>query len=251
MKRILLISISVINQILMSTLSVAQPFPEGSIVGLVRDSETELALPFSNLILEKDDKIITGTASDFLGTFVFEKLEKGSYDLSISFLGYEIEVIRGIPISEVKPYKIEAYLCKQLNLLKEVVIEAKLVPIIEKDCCTRCTFYCGGSRQCCVHRKECADAEEEELTPPEATSSPTLLVYPNPASSMITVELSEEFDEKTTFRILDRTGRIVLQLSPQSTERFKIPVDRLPNGVYLLSAELKDTIVAERFIVTK
>lgn len=251
MKRIILISFSVINQILMSTLSVAQPLATGSIVGLIRDSDSEMALPFANLVLEKTDKTVSGTAADFSGSFEFQNLEYGTYDLSISFLGYEVEVIRGIVVSELKPYYIEAYLCSQSVPLQEVVIEAKSIPILEKDCCTRCTFYCGGSRHCCVHRKDGLEDDTTFEVEPTLLPEPTLLLYPNPASSMVTVEILEHPEDKVDFNVFDKTGRLVLALSSKAAEGFKIPIDHLPNGVYFMNAVMLNHVLTERFIVAK
>lgn len=251
MKRILLISFSVINQILMSSFSLGQPVAEGSIVGLVRDSDTEMALPFANLVLEKDGKFIDGTASDFTGSFTFKKLDEGHYDLSISYLGYEVEVLRGIQVSGAEAFRIEAYLCSQFVPLQEVVIQADLIPLIEKGCCTRCTFYCGGSRHCCVHRNEELVAEETADVEPPLLPKASLLVYPNPTSSVLSVELKEVLQAEVDFKVFDKTGRLILVLSSKSVEKFSVPMENLPNGIYFLSAVLSDQILTERFVVAR
>lgn len=60
------------------------------ITGRIVDANTKDALEFVNIALFKDgsDKLIKGATSDEQGTFALDEIEKGNYELRISFVGY-------------------------------------------------------------------------------------------------------------------------------------------------------------------
>ena len=70
-----------------------------------------------------------------------------------------------------------------------------------------------------------------------------LRVYPNPASSRLVLQASEDLFDVT---MLDLSGRIVLQQS-QTAKRIELHVDAVTSGVYLLSVKTS----AGREILTK
>lgn len=69
---------------------------------------------------------------------------------------------------------------------------------------------------------------------PENTLS-SLFVYPNPASEMIKVQVSD-FESNINYQIFDLSGRMVLNRRTESipSEEIEINVSRLNKGVYLL-----------------
>ncbi len=55
--------------------------------GTVIDEKTKEPLPFVNILVKQDNKLITGTSTDFDGHFTIE-LPKGKYTLEVSYIGY-------------------------------------------------------------------------------------------------------------------------------------------------------------------
>ncbi|MEG2945564.1 MAG: carboxypeptidase-like regulatory domain-containing protein, partial [Bacteroidales bacterium] len=60
------------------------------ITGRIVDADTKNALEFVNVALFKDgnDKLIKGATSGEQGNFELDEIEKGNYELRISFVGY-------------------------------------------------------------------------------------------------------------------------------------------------------------------
>ncbi|MCC6251558.1 MAG: T9SS type A sorting domain-containing protein [Bacteroidia bacterium] len=73
----------------------------------------------------------------------------------------------------------------------------------------------------------------------ENSALQAIRVYPNPASSYITVFSQQT--ELSTLTLLDNLGRIVYQTNSVSHEH-KIPVSHLSNGLYLLQLETKQGV---------
>ena len=55
--------------------------------GTVVDLKTKEPLPFVNVIVKEDGKVVTGTSTDFDGNFKL-KLGEGEYEFTISYVGY-------------------------------------------------------------------------------------------------------------------------------------------------------------------
>lgn len=79
-KKILLLSIIFFNNLVFS-----QAY---TVTGKVLD-EKQTPVAFANVVLMQDAIVIKGTTTHENGDFVFENINKGSYTLKISFLGYE------------------------------------------------------------------------------------------------------------------------------------------------------------------
>jgi len=80
-------------------------------------------------------------------------------------------------------------------------------------------------------------APETQATVTEVES---LSVFPNPASSVINLDVSSPQATNANLRIVDMTGRTVRQLTTSlgaGEQRVELPVDGLPVGTYLLRLE--------------
>lgn len=97
-----------------------------SISGLLMDSTAKESLPFATIVLysAKKDSILTATSSDLKGEFTLNNLKKGSYKLSIDFIGKDKLIISPIVI-ENKNIKLGTLYLKSGIQLGEVVIESK------------------------------------------------------------------------------------------------------------------------------
>ena len=56
--------------------------------GTVVDLKTKEPLPFVNVVVKEDGKVVTGTSTDFDGNFKL-KLEEGEYEFFFSTVGYD------------------------------------------------------------------------------------------------------------------------------------------------------------------
>jgi hypothetical protein len=86
-------------------------------------------------------------------------------------------------------------------------------------------------------------------TPTVSKEEATISVYPNPASSLITVAtkgLDDDFDIKMT----DVLGKVVYNESVAGTSK-KVDVSDFKNGVYLVTVTEKGTAIQTRRIVVK
>jgi len=100
MKKLLLLS----ALSLLTTLSFAQP-PSGGqrgpsitgkITGTVTDTLSGTPIEFATIVLLKDDTQINGIVTEADGSFKLLNVAPGTYDVQISFLGYETKTVRGV-----------------------------------------------------------------------------------------------------------------------------------------------------------
>ena len=77
---------------------------KGTVSGKIVDSKTGKILEYANISLRniKWDKIIEGTISDSKGRFSMNKIRTGSYQISVSYLGYEIQSVN-FELTKKKP----------------------------------------------------------------------------------------------------------------------------------------------------
>jgi ferric enterobactin receptor len=82
----------------------SKDYIKGNISGKIVDSKTGEILEYANISLTniKWDKIIEGTISDAKGRFSMNKIRTGSYKISVSYLGYEIQSVN-FKLTKKKP----------------------------------------------------------------------------------------------------------------------------------------------------
>ena len=82
----------------------SKDYIKGNISGKIVDSKTGKTLEYANISLTniKWDKIIEGTISDAKGRFNMNKIRTGSYKISVSYLGYEIQNVN-FELTKKKP----------------------------------------------------------------------------------------------------------------------------------------------------
>src|SRR3989339_896020 len=83
-KRLLLIAVWMI-------VSVSGMAQNGTIKGTITDANTKETLIGATVVLQGTT---TGAISDFDGNFLIEKVTKGSYNLVISYISYDNQIIR-------------------------------------------------------------------------------------------------------------------------------------------------------------
>ncbi len=73
--------------------------PTGSISGKVIDNENNEAIPYATVALYPSNDtshVINGVATDENGTYMFNNVLYGNYDVKISFVGYNSSIIRNV-----------------------------------------------------------------------------------------------------------------------------------------------------------
>ena len=77
-------------------------------------------------------------------------------------------------------------------------------------------------------------------------------IYPNPAKSLLNLQLNSSITDKVTIQVVDLLGRVLTtqqQLLGTGSNSFSVPVDHLSSGSYLVIVNGKNGIIGqERFI---
>lgn len=80
--------------------STHQEVAKGCLKGTVTDAKTKEPMPFVNVVLKQDDKMVMGATTDFDGLFTLKPIPAGVYTLEVSFVGFKRIVREGV---RVKP----------------------------------------------------------------------------------------------------------------------------------------------------
>lgn len=233
----------------------------GNIYGKISDSESGESIPFANIVVMKNGKQVQGCSSDLDGIYKLKGLAPGLYDLMVSVVGYSKEKKSQILIKASKVLFVDFRLQPGVLLQEAVVVEYE-IPLIEKEgrSCGCCRVSGSEHRAMCSRgASRCVSLNANDLTtdslshgePKLMVEKQSITLYPNPASSQITLNLLGSSEEPLTLRILDSSGRIVLEQPSVQLSKLTIPVDGLSVGVYFASVQLKDELLIERFIVAR
>ncbi len=79
---------------------------QSGVYGQIIDTDIDQGAMGVNILLLKDDKFITGTATDFYGNYSL-KAEPGIYTIKIIALGYSDQIIEGITIPANKQVQVD------------------------------------------------------------------------------------------------------------------------------------------------
>lgn len=98
--------------------------PQGvsSFSGAVKDAASGEPIPFANVLIKMDARLVTGTATDFDGQFHIKPLAPGKYTVEISNIGFEKFVVKDLVIEPGKALYSDFPLQAQEFQLNEVVI---------------------------------------------------------------------------------------------------------------------------------
>ena len=101
----------------------------GAINGIIIDSDSNETVPFTTIVLlnNSSSETVTGAISSDDGTFNIENIKYGSFNLQVSFIGYQTVTIENIILNESSPNtNIGNVLLKpQVESLNEMTINAK------------------------------------------------------------------------------------------------------------------------------
>ena len=115
--------------ILISVVAFAQT---GTLKGTVLDALSGEAVPFANVIIERNGTQTAGTTTDFDGKFTIKPIEPGTYTVKATFVGYQTFVMTGIIISTNKITFQDLKLSSGIQKGEVVIVEYKK-PLIDQD----------------------------------------------------------------------------------------------------------------------
>lgn len=102
------------------------------VTGTVLDERSKEALPFVNVIVRQDGKMVGGATTDFDGNFSVD-LPKGRYDFEISAIGYERYALPGVLVPQDLPLKPIELKSGPVLVGDIEIIEGALEPMIDPD----------------------------------------------------------------------------------------------------------------------
>lgn len=104
----------------------------GSLKGKITDKKSGEPLPFVNVVVENRGTQVSGGATDFDGNYFIKPIDPGTYDVIVSYVGYQPYKQTGVVVSSNKI----TFLDIQLNAgveLKEFEVVQYTVPLIDRD----------------------------------------------------------------------------------------------------------------------
>ena len=106
-------------------------FAQGTMKGTITDKKTNEPLPFVNVVVKQDGKQVQGGTTDFDGVFTIKGLSVGTYDVEVSFVGYNRYLQTGVQVKASGFTVVDIQLTSGATNLDVVDIVADKVPIIE------------------------------------------------------------------------------------------------------------------------
>jgi outer membrane cobalamin receptor len=104
----------------------------GTLRGKISDKNTGEPLPFVNVVLERGGSQVTGGASDFDGRYDIKPIEPGTYDLVVTYVGYQPYRMQGVVVSSNRITFQDVPLTPGIEL-KEFEVVQYSVPLINRD----------------------------------------------------------------------------------------------------------------------
>lgn len=104
----------------------------GSVKGKITDKKSNEPLPFVNVVVEKGGTQVSGGATDFDGEYYIKPLDPGTYDIVVSYVGYQPYKQTGVVVTNGKITFLDIGLNQGVEL-KEFEVVQYVVPLIDKD----------------------------------------------------------------------------------------------------------------------
>ena len=117
--------------LLLTSIGLAQ-VGSGTLKGTVTDFELKDPLPFASVVVFLNGNQVSGTNTDFDGKYTIKPISPGTYDVLISFVGYQAKKITGVKITANKIQFVDAVLSAGVMIEGAEVVEYS-VPLIDKD----------------------------------------------------------------------------------------------------------------------
>ncbi|MCB9192919.1 MAG: carboxypeptidase-like regulatory domain-containing protein [Flavobacteriales bacterium] len=93
---------SAIALVVFGTMAAVAQVGSGSLKGKVTDKKTGEPLPFVNVVVENKGTQVAGGATDFDGNYFIKPIDPGTYEVLVSYVGYQPLKIEGVVINNNK-----------------------------------------------------------------------------------------------------------------------------------------------------
>ena len=110
----------------------ATAFGQTVLQGKVVDDTGEPII-FGSVALYKSGVLETGTETDFDGNYSFNEIDPGSYDVEVSYVGYNKQRIEDVKVFAGKANRLDITMTSDAVNLDEVVVTSYKVPLVEQD----------------------------------------------------------------------------------------------------------------------
>ncbi|MDC3198101.1 carboxypeptidase regulatory-like domain-containing protein [bacterium] len=130
--RFMLRPIAFIFAALMAVGPVAAQVGSGTLKGKIMDLDADSPLPFASVVLFLNGNQVSGTNTDFDGEYTIKPVQPGTYEVLVSFVGYQSQKITGVKITANKIQFVNAALSAGVMMEEAEVVEYT-VPLIDKD----------------------------------------------------------------------------------------------------------------------
>lgn len=104
----------------------------GTLQGTVKDKKTGETLPFVSVVVENKGTRVAGGQTDFDGNYTIKPIDPGTYDVIVSYVGYQPMKQTGVVINSNKITFLNIDLSSGVEL-KEFEVVKYQVPLIDKD----------------------------------------------------------------------------------------------------------------------
>src|SRR5690554_269077 len=105
---------------------------QGTVMGKVLDSESGEPVPFANVTLLNGGDQVLGTTTDFDGKYTLKPIPSGTYDVQVSYVGYQTKRVTGISVTSDK-ITFQDFKMSQGVDIETVEIIEYTKPLFEKD----------------------------------------------------------------------------------------------------------------------
>ena len=103
----------------------------GCLKGTVTDEKTGEELPFVNVIVKQNGKLVSGGTTDFDGVYIIKYLKEGTCDIEVATVGYQSYKRTGVKVLSTGFTVVDVQLHPTATNLEEVQIVEDKVPMIE------------------------------------------------------------------------------------------------------------------------
>jgi len=104
----------------------------GTLKGTVTDFDSGDPLPFASVVIFLNGNQVSGTNTNFDGKYTIKPISPGTYDVLLSFVGYQSKKITGVRINANKIHFVNAEISAGVMVQEAEVIEYA-VPLIDAD----------------------------------------------------------------------------------------------------------------------
>lgn len=226
---------------------------QNSLEGILRDMNLDERVPFGKVALYQNGKLIYGEETDIGGQYKFSNIDAGSYQVKASFYGYDF-----IDITEVKVENGKLNIA-DLDLRLKNELFAPLAVVSKEITKTTKMIKCFGTLKNTQYYVSAENIESEpwevdtRTKPRPAERDPydtpsDLLLYPNPSTGLITIEL--EF-EQLNIQLINTLGHVLESIEYSEIEEDMVQIDLSAQaaGTYFLNITHDQGTQVEKVII--